>query len=153
MSNNALHLAAKEGNVAVVQSQLRNFDINVKGENQRTALVLAAEAGKAEVVKLLLTWNADVNIPDVSTLSMTSVPNPSSLLYPPAFPSLHVLLSQLVDVPSSTTQWYLMFLLLVVILPHPSTRVCLLLEHTHCSSILLLIHMPTHTPLCFELGR
>ena len=65
--NNALHTAAKAGNVAEVESQANNFDINAKGEEEGTALYWASREGKAEVVKLLLTLNADVNIPDVST--------------------------------------------------------------------------------------
>ena len=65
--NNALHIAAVEGNVAEVQEQVRNFDINAKGKEMGTALYWASRAGKTEVVRLLLTLNANVNIPDVST--------------------------------------------------------------------------------------
>ena len=65
--DNALHVAAKEGNVAQVRSQVRKFDINSKGAEEGTALYWASREGKAEVVKLFLTLNADVNIPDVST--------------------------------------------------------------------------------------
>jgi ankyrin repeat protein len=69
MSNdNALHTAAKGGNLANVQSQVRNFDINAKGEYDGTAVYWAARNGYAEVVKLLLTFNPDVNIADVSNL-------------------------------------------------------------------------------------
>ena len=65
---NALHIAAKAGNLAEVQSQVRNFDINAKGgKYDSTALCMAAANGHTEAVKLLLTLNADVNIPDVST--------------------------------------------------------------------------------------
>ena len=71
--NNALHIAAKEGDLVQVQSHVGNFDINAKGEEDRTALSIAAENGYAEVVKLFLTFNADVNIPDVSTFKMKSV--------------------------------------------------------------------------------
>ena len=65
--NNALHIAAKAGNVADVESQVNNFDINAKGEYEDTALYWASREGKTEVVKLLLTLNADVNIPNVRT--------------------------------------------------------------------------------------
>ena len=71
--NNALHTAAKEGNLVEVQSQVSNFDINAKGEEAATALYWAAREGYLDVVKLLLTLNADVNIPNVSTLKTISV--------------------------------------------------------------------------------
>ena len=71
--NNALHTAAEAGDLAQVQSQVSNFDINAKGEYDKTALVNAAENGYPEVVKLLLTLNADVNIPNVSKLKMITV--------------------------------------------------------------------------------
>ena len=51
--NNALHTAAKAGDIALVQSQVSNFDINAKGEFDQTALVKAAQYGYSEVVKLL----------------------------------------------------------------------------------------------------
>ena len=75
MINNALHNAAKDGNIAEVRSQVGNFDINAKGEDDRTALYWASKEGKTEVVKLLLTLNPapDVNLPDVSTPTMMSV--------------------------------------------------------------------------------
>ena len=75
MSNNALHDAAKDGNVFEVQAQVGKFDINAKGSDGSTALCYAAWKGKTEVVKLLLTLNPapDVNIPDVCTPSMMSV--------------------------------------------------------------------------------
>ena len=72
-ANNALHNAAKAGNLAEVRSQVSKFDINAKGEYDWTALVNAAVKGHLVVVKLLLTFNPDVNIPDVSTLTMISV--------------------------------------------------------------------------------
>ena len=69
MSDNALHTAAKAGDVDEVQSQVGNFDINAKGEDDGTALYWAAREGKTEVVKLMLNLNPaqDVNLPDVST--------------------------------------------------------------------------------------
>jgi ankyrin repeat protein len=65
MSDNALHTAAKAGDVDEVQSQVGNFDINAKGEDDETALFKAAESGHTEVVKLLATHNADVNLANV----------------------------------------------------------------------------------------
>ena len=72
-SNNALHTAAKAGNLAQVQSLVHNFDINAKGDEDKTALCWAAQERKIGVVKLLLTFHPDVNIPDVRTLKMLSV--------------------------------------------------------------------------------
>ena len=72
-NNNALHTASKSGNLVQVQSQVRNFDINAKGEQDGTALYWAARQGHPDVVKFLLTFNPDVNILDVSTLKMISV--------------------------------------------------------------------------------
>ena len=59
-NDNALLTAAKHGNLADVQSQV---DINAKGEEDGTALYWAARRGRTEVVKLLLIYNPDVNIP------------------------------------------------------------------------------------------
>ena len=70
-SNNALHEAALANNLAEVQLQAGNFDVNAKGGyREDTALGKAAEKGYLEVVKLLLTLNADVNISDVSPSEM-----------------------------------------------------------------------------------
>ena len=97
--NNALHTAAKAGDLAKVQSQVSNFDINAKVEEYGTALYWAARQGHTEVVKLLLTLNADVNIPDVSTLKMITVylicisSTHISMLYPTFHTSRHVLSS------------------------------------------------------------
>ena len=66
MPNNALHNAARKGNLEDVQAQVGNFDINARGDYSETALYQAALKGSTEVVKFLLTMNADVNIPDVS---------------------------------------------------------------------------------------
>ena len=73
--DNALHTAAKAGNVAEVQSQVGKFDINAKGKDDGTALYLAAREGKTEIVKLLLNLKPapDVNLADVSKLTMESV--------------------------------------------------------------------------------
>ena len=70
--NNALHTAVIAGNLAEVQAQVSNFDINAKGENGRTSLYFAANAQKPEVVKLLLTLGVDVNLADVSIPTMIS---------------------------------------------------------------------------------
>ena len=71
--NNALHDAAIDGDIVQVKSHVGNFDINSKGKDNKTALIIAAEKGHADIVKLFLTLNADVNIPDVSTSKMESV--------------------------------------------------------------------------------
>ena len=93
--NNALHIAAKAGNLAELQAQVNNFDINAKGEWDKTALLLAASEGKTEAVKLLLTYNPDVNITDVSILPksvlLTCIISFHSFkLHPPFYPSRHV---------------------------------------------------------------
>ena len=68
--NNALHNAASAGNLADAQSQVNNFDVNAIGKYDETAVFKAAEGGYLEIVKLLLTWNANVNIPNVRTLTI-----------------------------------------------------------------------------------
>ena len=68
--NNALHDAAKGGNLVQVQSQVGNFDINARGEEDGSALYWSARNGHADIVKLLLTLGADVNIQDVSTFKL-----------------------------------------------------------------------------------
>ena len=80
--NNALHIAAKGGDLDQVQSQVHNFDINAKGEEDGTALCWSARNGHAEVVKLLLTFNPDVNILDVSTIKLKCVHLDMYLFYP-----------------------------------------------------------------------
>ena len=83
LNNNALHTAAKAGNLAQVQSLVHNFDINIKGEEGKTALCWAAREGHTDVVKLLLTFNPDVNIPDVSTQNTIISPGQhNSFVYP-----------------------------------------------------------------------
>ena len=70
--DNALHTAAYEGNLAQARSQVRYFDVNAKGGGDETALLKAVARGKTDVVVFLLTSNADVNIPNVSILTMIS---------------------------------------------------------------------------------
>ena len=95
--NNELHIAAKKGDLEQVQFHVRNFDINAKGEKGQTALIIAAENGHAEVVKLLLTFNPDVNIRDVSPFKMKSVhliySSPIFALFLVSYTSRHTLLS------------------------------------------------------------
>ena len=67
--DNALHIAAKSGDLVQVQSQVGNFDINAKGKDGGTALYWSARKGHTGVLKLLLTFHPDVNIPSVSTRS------------------------------------------------------------------------------------
>ena len=130
MSNNALHTAAKAGNVAEMQAQIGKFDINAKGQFDMTALNWAAHDGQTEVVKLLLTLKPapDVNMPNVSIQTVISVhliciffiSHISILvLYPLSYPSRHVLLSRVVDVPPSPSTTQHDILALVVILPLP----------------------------------
>lgn len=69
-SDKRLHTAAKAGDLAQVRSQVRNFDINAKGAKDGTPLYWAARNGKTDVVKLLLSLNADANIPDVSIVAI-----------------------------------------------------------------------------------
>ena len=71
--NNALHIAAKSGNVAQVQVEVGNFDIDTKGEIDGTALYWAARNGHKDVVLLLSTLNPDANILDASRLKIISV--------------------------------------------------------------------------------
>ena len=65
MSDNALHTAAEQGNLELVQIHVQNFDINAKGKNDETALFKAADRVKTDTVKLLLSFNPDVNIPNL----------------------------------------------------------------------------------------
>ena len=93
--NNELHIAAKKGDLVLVQSQLSNFDINAKGEEDGTALYWSARNGHAEIVKLLLTFNADVNIPDVRAFKIISVD--LIFIFPIPLPLFYTLLSKHAD--------------------------------------------------------
>ena len=95
--NNALHDAAKGGDLVKVQSQVGNFDIDARGEGGGTALYWSARNGHAEIVKLLLTFNPDVNILDVSAIKLKlihliciSSPIPLPLSYTLIFLSLDI---------------------------------------------------------------
>ena len=147
-SDNALHTAAKDGNVAEVQAQVGKFDINAKGECGFTALNWAAYEGKTEVVKLLLTLNPapDVNLPDVSTPTMMSVHLMDissfhiSILHISSYPSRHVLLSRVVDVPPSTTQHDIQYyFFLSSFCPFPSYQ-----YYLHYGSPVFLYYLDTH---------
>ena len=82
--SSAFFKAVEECDVEKVQTLVNKVDINAKGKDNETALVKAAAKGHEDIVKLLLTFNPDVNIPDVSTLEMISV----HLIYY-AFPLSH----------------------------------------------------------------
>ena len=154
--NNALHIAAESGNLVEVQYQVSNFDINDKGEFEGTALYWAARGGYADIVKLLLTLNADANIPDVRTLKMTSIHPSSSDMYflPPSY-----LLYTLLSTPRGmychhtyrcTTLNQLMYIQLYLsLLPLPSSFPYHLDTHlrTHtitCCNILIRVYTHIH---------
>ena len=96
--NNALHAAAKDGNLVEVQAQVSNFDVNAKGQNCVTALVWAARRGHTEVVKLILTYNPDVNIPDVSILKMMVTCHPLCNYPIPHVFKVHLSLTPLAEI-------------------------------------------------------
>ena len=60
--------AIGDGNLVQIQSLVSKVDINVKGKDDGTALYWSARNGYVDVIKLLLTFNPDVNIQDVRTL-------------------------------------------------------------------------------------
>ena len=107
MRDNALHTAARAGNLAQVRAQVGKFDINANGSCSETALWIAAANGHTEVVKLLLTLDPapDVNIPDVRI--PTNLPSDwyfYIILHFPSYPSRHLYISRVVDVPPPTSQ-------------------------------------------------
>ena len=141
-NDNALHDAAKEGNLAEVLSQLSNFDINAKGMENMTALCWAVRYGHTEVVKLLLTYSPDVNIPSVSSLKMIYIhlicifTSHIFILCHHSYTLRLVLLSRVVDVPPTfyNLTSYSISLLLVVFLPHEcnvTTLSCFDFTQTH----------------------
>ena len=71
--NNALHIAADKGDFATVNSLISFFDINAKGKYEATVLLKAAYYGHVDIVKLVLTRNPDVNIPDVSAVKCFAI--------------------------------------------------------------------------------
>ena len=144
--NNALHTAADAGNLTEVQAQVGNFDINATGLYEGTALYLAARNGHTEVVKLLLTYNPDVNIPDVSTLKI--LPGACDMCTKPSF--LH--LSECIVITRSRyTTFYnsagYSMLLLVVVIVTDSPDEC---NHYCHPPVFLITGTPTltypHTP-------
>ena len=81
--NNLLHTAADWGDLNQAQSVVGLVDINAKGGYGATALLKASYSGHAKIVELILTFNPDVNIPDVSTISASIIhvtPSPLTCL-------------------------------------------------------------------------
>ena len=66
-----IYTSANDGDLVRMQSLIdyfgTGFDINAKDEHGKTALCYAAEQGHVDVIRLLLSFNPDVNIPEVST--------------------------------------------------------------------------------------
>ena len=129
-ANNALHNAAETGNIAELESQVSNYDINAKGGYDRTALYYAVQNGHLDAAKLLLTHNADVSIPDVSIHSKTifvkllSIFLISHIFLCPTFCTYCYFDFEVLDKPSSTT--HTSILRLVV---HSSNRHFFALTH------------------------
>ncbi|XP_071099033.1 uncharacterized protein [Haliotis cracherodii] len=63
-SNNLLHLACHGGNVSIVEQLLPKFDINRRGSNGWTSVMIAADNGGERVFKLLVTQGADIRLRD-----------------------------------------------------------------------------------------
>jgi len=76
-SENALYIAAKNGNTDIVQLLLNHSDIDVNKvnkRNQKSALLIAVDKGKSKVVSILLhDFQTDVNIRDKKENSATSI--------------------------------------------------------------------------------
>ncbi len=63
--NISLHLAVREGDIAMLNSLLKNVEkIDKNDENGQTALHVAAEAGQTAAVKLLIEKGANINAKD-----------------------------------------------------------------------------------------
>merc|ERR1712000_407683 len=61
----ALHIASEYGHFHTVEMLLYlNANVNAQAEYQRTPLILAAQNNHIEVVKLLLSYYADVKVHD-----------------------------------------------------------------------------------------
>ncbi|XP_046543960.1 serine/threonine-protein phosphatase 6 regulatory ankyrin repeat subunit A-like [Haliotis rubra] len=58
------HLACRGGNTSIVEHLLQRSDINHQGFNNRTAVMEAALAGKANVFHLLVSKEAELNLTD-----------------------------------------------------------------------------------------
>ena len=71
-ADNILHIYASEGKRDLVVGQITTglIDINAKGADGSTALNYSACIGHTDVVKALLSYDVDVNIPDVSSLKL-----------------------------------------------------------------------------------
>ena len=150
-TNNALHTAAERGDLSQVQSHVRNFDINAKGENDQTALVKAASKGYTHVVKLLLTKSPDVNLPDVSAFTVISVHlicvSSTPHIFILSYTTRHIMLSLLpVKLHSCTTcSLYNSYSPLPMLSFLPFSRVSLSLGHIH-TYIHTYIHVPITQP-------
>ncbi|XP_071098532.1 serine/threonine-protein phosphatase 6 regulatory ankyrin repeat subunit B-like [Haliotis cracherodii] len=63
-NDNVLHFACQGGDTAIVAYLLKMFDVNIKGRNGFTPLMLAAWAGQKNVFNLLVSRNADLTLLD-----------------------------------------------------------------------------------------
>ncbi|XP_071098473.1 uncharacterized protein [Haliotis cracherodii] len=62
--NTTLHLACQDGNRSIVEHLLPSFDINCRGQYDRTALMVAAMCAQKDVVDLLVSKGADIAMTD-----------------------------------------------------------------------------------------
>ncbi|XP_071098528.1 serine/threonine-protein phosphatase 6 regulatory ankyrin repeat subunit B-like [Haliotis cracherodii] len=63
-NDTVLHLACGGGNRSIVEQLLQLFDINSRGQYDRTALMVAAMCAKKDVVDLLVSKGADLTLTD-----------------------------------------------------------------------------------------
>ncbi|XP_071099037.1 serine/threonine-protein phosphatase 6 regulatory ankyrin repeat subunit B-like [Haliotis cracherodii] len=63
-NDTVLHLACEGGNRSIVEHLLTLFDINSRGQYDRTALMVAAVCAKKDVVDLLVSKGADLTLTD-----------------------------------------------------------------------------------------
>lgn len=61
---NALHYAAYSGHTEIARMLIEHADLDAPGPNGQTALILAAGAGRLDVVKLLIDADADMDVED-----------------------------------------------------------------------------------------
>ncbi|XP_048252505.1 serine/threonine-protein phosphatase 6 regulatory ankyrin repeat subunit B-like isoform X2 [Haliotis rufescens] len=59
-----LHLACEGGNISIVESLLSKVDVNTRGKNGRTPVMVAALVGKKDVFDFLVSKKADLTLPD-----------------------------------------------------------------------------------------